>query len=84
METDGPYGKVLAVCVVVAAYIDKANTDVDVINLWRVDMQTCFWAFLGGDILRGTDRNLYHAAQLEFHEKEGICFGIPLVRVLCH
>eukprot|EP00429_Kryptoperidinium_foliaceum_P052443 CAMPEP_0176078880 /NCGR_PEP_ID=MMETSP0120_2-20121206/39449_1 /TAXON_ID=160619 /ORGANISM="Kryptoperidinium foliaceum, Strain CCMP 1326" /LENGTH=539 /DNA_ID=CAMNT_0017412631 /DNA_START=29 /DNA_END=1644 /DNA_ORIENTATION=- len=78
LRADGPGGKeCFSQCVVVVpVYIDKAKQEIKVFNVWCPEKKKRHWAFPGGDILRGADRNLYDAARREFETEVGSCFGM--------
>jgi len=77
LRTDGlGQKKLFAQCVVVVpVMVDKAKQDVKLFNVWCPEKKKRHWAFPGGDIVRGTDRNLYDSARREFHEEVGVFFG---------
>jgi 8-oxo-dGTP pyrophosphatase MutT (NUDIX family) len=76
VRTDGLGQKMLfAQCVVVVpVYIDPSKQEVKLFNVWCHGKKK-HWAFPGGDICRGSDRNLFDTARREFHEEVGVFFG---------
>eukprot|EP00928_Gymnodinium_smaydae_P071012 TRINITY_DN5470_c0_g1_i2.p1 TRINITY_DN5470_c0_g1~~TRINITY_DN5470_c0_g1_i2.p1 ORF type:complete len:732 (+),score=183.10 TRINITY_DN5470_c0_g1_i2:73-2268(+) len=73
---DGPgQKKMFAQCVVIVpVYVDKAKQEIHLFNLWCPEKKKRHWAFPGGDILRGVDRNIYDTARREFESQVGFFF----------
>lgn len=77
VQTDGAGQKSLfAQCVVVVPFrVDRAKNVIQFLSVWCPMQKKKHWAFAGGDIRRGIDRNLYDSARREFHEEVGVFFG---------
>jgi len=76
VRTDGLGQKMLFAqcCCVVPVYIDPSKQEIKLFNVWCHGKKK-HWAFPGGDIVRGCDRNLFDTARREFHEEVGVFFG---------
>jgi len=60
--------------VVVPVYINPAKKEVKLLHVWCPEKKKRHWGFIGGDIIRGVDQNLYDAARREFQEELGMFF----------
>lgn len=77
VRTDSP-GKKLAFAqcvVVVPVWVDEAKQDIKLFNVWCPEKKKRHWAFVGGDCVRGTDRNLFDAARREWNSEVGGAFN---------
>eukprot|EP00927_Polykrikos_kofoidii_P039014 TRINITY_DN33454_c0_g1_i1.p1 TRINITY_DN33454_c0_g1~~TRINITY_DN33454_c0_g1_i1.p1 ORF type:complete len:787 (+),score=197.12 TRINITY_DN33454_c0_g1_i1:104-2464(+) len=77
LQTDSPGQKnAFAQCIIVVpVWVDPAKQEIKLLNVFCPEKKKRNWAFMGGDIVRGTDRNLFDSARREFHEEVGVFFG---------
>jgi len=77
LKTDGPGGKQLfsRCAVIVPVYVDRKKKEIQLLNVWCPEKKKRHWAFPGGDILRGADRNIFDTCRRQFDNQVGKFFG---------
>jgi len=77
VECDGPQQKQsFAQCsAVVPFFVVPGKNEIKLLHVFCPDRKKRHWAFLGGDIITGVDRNIYDSARREFQDEVGVFFG---------
>jgi len=78
VPTDGMASKSLLArsVFVIPVRVDKEKKEIRVLSVFSPGTGRQHWAFAGGDIHRGMDRNVYDAARREFQEEVGVFFDM--------
>mmetsp|Transcript_19019 Transcript_19019/g.44370 ORF Transcript_19019/g.44370 Transcript_19019/m.44370 type:complete len:698 (+) Transcript_19019:86-2179(+) len=78
VPTDGMASKSLLArsVFVIPVRVDQAKHEIRALSVFSPGQGRQHWAFAGGDVHRGVDRNIYDTARREFQEEVGVFFGM--------